>query len=111
MSIADVHYQALDVSQTGPACSNVVSMVNTSPGLGLDANIAFQCNGVPGPHDANFTFVVNGQPLGCAGVITGNAGGELTDILCAVSQRDAMDCLTQFSGGTPFTVQMCWFQS
>ncbi|KLO05526.1 hypothetical protein SCHPADRAFT_946835 [Schizopora paradoxa] len=85
-SITDTHYQALDASQAGSACTNVVSLVDTTPGSGLDANIAFQCNGASGPQESNFNFVVNGQSLGCAGVITGNAGGDLTNIFCAVSQ-------------------------
>jgi len=111
-SLTDAHYQAIDASPNGPDCNNVAAMINTLAGAGVDANIALQCNGATGAHEADFNFVVNGQSLGCVGIITGNAGGDLTSIFCAASQGNALNCARSLSTlGSPFTIQMRWFPS
>ncbi|KAL0952378.1 hypothetical protein HGRIS_006655 [Hohenbuehelia grisea] len=112
-SLTGAHYQGIDASPIGPACRNVFSMQERTPGNGPDANLAFQCNGATGRQTANFNFVVNGQQLGCAGVITGHAGGDITNIFCAVAQGSARDCAAAFAppGSNIFKVQMRWFPS
>jgi hypothetical protein len=62
-SLTDFHYQAVDASQIGPACNNVASMINTTPGTGVDADIALQCNGATGAQAADFNFVVMANRL------------------------------------------------
>jgi len=111
-SLSGPHYQATDASQiVGSACNNVAIMVDALPNSGVDANLAFQCNGAKGKQHAPFDFVVNGQKLGCVAVITGHAGGDTTNLFCAVSQGSALVCAQTFAGpnSSPFTVQMAFF--
>ncbi|KAJ7467235.1 hypothetical protein B0H11DRAFT_1732838 [Mycena galericulata] len=113
-SLTDAHYQAIDASPIGAQCTNVVSMLNDLPNsqgsLG-DANLDLQCGTSTGAQEIDFNWVFNGQTLGCAAysntVISGNAGGTLTNIFCAANQGAALAC----AGANGFTIQMRWFPS
>ncbi|KAF9048362.1 hypothetical protein BDZ89DRAFT_1126933 [Hymenopellis radicata] len=91
-SLTGAHYQVIDAS-----------------GIGLlgDANLDLQCGGATGAHEVDFNWVFNGQTLGCAAVISGHAGGTLTNIFCSANQGAALAC----AGTTGFTIQMRWFPS
>lgn len=110
-NIAGTHYQGIDMSSQGAACIGVFVVFDNNPGSGPDADVAFQCPS-NGAVQAPFNFVINGQITGCAGFISGNSAGELTNILCAPNQANALNC-AQFAanGESAFLLQMVWFPS
>jgi len=98
---------------TPSQCANAYAMADFDPSAGQgpqvrsqDAQVAFSCGGNTGKRNANFGFVhANGQGLSCAKYEVGHAGGTTYTIICAVSQRTALDCATAAAAGSGGNVQ------
>lgn len=111
--MAGAHWQAIAASGVSAynrftACNNAYIVNDFTPSSTIaaqDLGIVLNCGNNVGRATVEFAFVLGGQQLGCAGFLSGNAGGTLANFLCAANQNDAVNCVLAANNGVGSAVR------